>query len=179
MRLNWIAGLALALAAAGAAHAGSFDARRAADIAALVTSHGASGALKQGDDGKVYFNGQAGQMLFGVHFQSCDAARTLCKTMLLSASWDSKRVTVEQINRWNRWTLYCPAYLDSEGAPDLWYSLAVSANTSQDDVAGPLGTWMDCLRDFDSFVGDPEAFLQHNADADAPASPAAPAASGH
>ena len=166
MRRYLMASLALALAAAGttagAAHAASFDARRAADIATFVSAHGASGALKKGDDGKIYFSGQVGNIFFDVNFQTCDDARTYCKTMMLGASWDSKKLDVDQINRWNRWTLFCPAYLDSEGAPDIWYSLSVSANTSQDDVTGPLGTWMDCLHDFDSFVDNPEDFLKNH-----------------
>ena len=159
------AGLALALTLAGtfasaARAAPAFDARRAADVAALITTHGASGALKKSDDGKTYFDGQVGNILFDAHFQACDKPRTLCKTMLLSGSWDSKKITIDQINRWNRWTLYCPAYIDGDGSPNLWYSIAVSANTAQADLADELGTWMDCLHDFDGFVSSPEAFLK-------------------
>jgi hypothetical protein len=126
-----MAGLALALTTASAAHAADFDARRAADITAVITSHGASGTLKKGDDGKVYFDGQVGNVFFDAHFQTCDDARTYCKTVLLAGTWDSKKITVDQINRWNRWTLYCPAYIDADGSPDLWYSIAVSSNTTQ------------------------------------------------
>jgi hypothetical protein len=166
MRRYWMAGLALVLStvgAASAAHAASFDARRSADIAAFVTSHGASGALKKADDGKLYFDGKAGNTFFDVHFQTCDDARTYCKTMLLGASWDSKKLTVDQINGWNRWTLFCPAYLDKDNAPNIWYSIAVTSNTNEDDLATPLSTWMDCLHDFDSFVDGPEDFLKNHA----------------
>ena len=159
---RWIAGLALALTTAGAAHAASFDARRAADISAFVTSHGASGALKKADDGKLYFDGQVGNTFFDVHFQTCDDARTYCKTMLLGASWDSKKLSVDQINGWNRWTLFCPAYLDKDGAPNIWYAIAVTGNTSEDDLTGPISTWMDCLHDFDSFVDGPDDFLKNH-----------------
>ncbi len=61
MKRYWMAGLALVLATVGvtgAARAASFDARRAADISAFVTSHGVGGALKKGDDGRLYFAGQ-------------------------------------------------------------------------------------------------------------------------
>ena len=148
------------VAAASAAHAAGFDARRSADISAFVTSHGASGALKKADDGKLYFDGQVGNIFFDVHFQTCDDARTYCKTMLLGASWDSKKPTVDQINRWNRWTLYCPAYIDTEGSPNVWYSIAVSSSSTEPDVSDAIGTWMDCLHDFDGFVGAPEEFLK-------------------
>jgi hypothetical protein len=158
----WMAGLATALTAVSAAHAAGFDARRAADVAALITTHGASGELKKGDDGKVYFAGQVGNAFFEAHFQTCDAPRTYCKTVLLAGVWDSKKITVDQINRWNRWTLYCPAYIDTDGSPNVWYSLAVSSSSTQADVSDDLGTWMDCLHDFDGFVGAPEDFLKNH-----------------
>ena len=158
-----MAGLALALTTATAAHAADFDARRAADIASIITSHGASGALKKGDDGKAYFNGQVGNVYFDAHFQSCDDARTYCKTVLLGGVWDSKKITVDQINRWNRWTLYCPAYIDADGSPDLWYSIAVSSSTTEADFSDELSTWMDCLHDFDGFVGAPDDFIKNHA----------------
>ena len=157
---HWMAGLALALTATGAAHAASFDARRAADMAALITTHGASGALKKGDDGRVYFTGQVGNAFFEAHFQTCDEPRSYCKTVLLSGAWDSKKITIDQINRWNRWTLYCPAYIDTDGSPNVWYSIAVSSSSTEPDVSDAIGTWMDCLHDFDGFVGAPEEFLK-------------------
>jgi hypothetical protein len=169
-----IASLALAATSVGAAHAASFDARRADDIAAVITSHGASGTLKKDSDDKVYFAGQAGQTFFEAHFQNCDKPRAYCTTMLLAGSWDSKKISVDQINRWNRWTLYCPAYIDGDGSPNLWYTIAVSSNTAATDVTGSLDTWMDCLKDFGGFVDDPEAFLKHvNGDPSAPPTPAA------
>jgi hypothetical protein len=177
-----MAGLALALTTASAAHAADFDARRAADITTLITSHGASGGLKKGDDGKAYFDGQVGNVFFDAHFQTCDDARTYCKTVLLAGTWDSKKITVDQINRWNRWTLYCPAYLETDGTPVIWYSLAVSAHTDPGDLSDVVSSWMGCLKDFDSFTAAPEDFLKRNTSDGAPPSPppaAPPAAPPH
>jgi hypothetical protein len=169
MRRDLMAGVVLALATttltamvAGDAHAAGFDARRAADVAAVITAHGASGALKKGDDAKAYFDGQVGNTVFEAHFQNCDGPRTYCTTILLSGSWDSKKITIDQINRWNRWTLFCPAYIDGDGAPNVWYSISVSDSMVQGDLNGDVGTWMDCLHDFDSFVGAPEDFLKNH-----------------
>jgi hypothetical protein len=171
-------GLALTLTLAAAAHADSFDARRAADIATALTSHGASGSLKKSDNGHIYFDGQAGELYFDVHFQDCDDARTLCKTLVLGGSWNTKDLTADQINRWNRWTLYCPAYLETDGTPLIWYSVAVSNHTDAGDLADVVSTWMGCLKDFDSFIGAPDDFLKRNTTGDAgPAPP--PAAPPH
>jgi hypothetical protein len=176
----WLTALMLAAASAGAAQAQDFDARRAKDVAAVVSAHGASGALKTSDSGRIYFDGQAGGTYFAVHFQDCDAARTLCKTALFDGSWTTKKVTADQVNRWNRWTLFCPAYIDTDQTPDVWYALSVSAHTDQADLAAAVGTWMGCLKDFDNFVADPDAFMARvNADDHAATSPPAGAPAPH
>ncbi len=154
-------GLALAMAATGRAHA--FDARKAADVAQAVSGNGASGQLKTGSDGKAYFDGQAGQLYFSVNFQDCNKDRSQCGTAVFNGSWNTKTITTDQINRWNRWTLFCPAYLDTDSSPNLWYSVAVSEHTDQSDLVGAINTWMGCLKDFDSFVGGPDDFLKRNA----------------
>ena len=167
--------LAAALAVAGAARADDFDARKAADILTVVTSHGASGELKLDKEGKPSIEARAGRLYFGVDFSECNDAKTSCETFMLSGTWNAKDVTVDQINRWNRWTAFCPAYLDHQGAPNMWYSLTATARTSREDVGADMDRWIDCLQDFDSLVAAPEEFLKrHEA---APPAPAAPAAS--
>jgi hypothetical protein len=164
MRVLLAVGLGLMLVAAGAARAAApdFDARRSADVAGVVTSNGASGSLKPGSDGKIYFDGQAGQLYFSVNFQDCDDKRTACNTAVFNGSWNAKNITTDQINRWNRWTLFCPAYLDTDGSPDMWYSVAVSQHTDRADIVNDVTNWMGCLKDFDSFIGGPDDFLKRN-----------------
>ena len=54
------------------------------------------------------------------------------------------------------------SYLDKNNTPNVWYSIAVTSNTDEDDLTSPLSTWMDCLHDFDSFVDNPEDFLKNH-----------------
>ena len=168
----WVAAATISTLAA-AARAEDFDARRAKDVAAVVTSNGASGALSVGVDGKTALEAQAARIFFDVYFDDCDTAKALCDTVIFSGSWDTTKLTEDEVNRWNRWTLYCPAYLDAKGEPDIWYSVAVSAHTAKDDVANDVDRWMGCLTDFDTFVAGPDDFLKRNAPVDA--APAAPA----
>jgi hypothetical protein len=159
-----VAWAALAAASlAGTARGDDFDARRAKDVAAVVTSNGASGDLKPGADGKPTLSAQAARVYFDVYFDDCDATRTLCNNVIFSGSWDTTKISVDLINRWNRWTLFCPAYLDTRGAPEIWYGIAVSQHTAKDDVASDVDRWMGCLQDFDEFVAAPEDFLKRNA----------------
>lgn len=163
--------------AGGIARADDFDARRAKDIAAVVTSNGASGDLKPGADGKPTLSAQAARVYFDVYFDDCDATKTLCNTVIFSGAWDTTKVSVDQINRWNRWTLFCPAYLDARGEPETWYGIAVSQRTGKDDVEGAVDRWMGCLQDFDEFVAGPDDFLKRNASEAAGATTATPAPS--
>ena len=57
-----------------------------------------------------------------------------------------------------------PGLPRQDNSPNIWYSIAVSGNTAEDDLTGPLSTWMDCLHDFDSFVDNPEEFLKSHSD---------------
>ena len=175
MRRMLSAALGLGLLA-GAAHAADFDARRPTDIATLLTQHGASGSMKSGDSGKAYFDGQAGQLFFSIHFQDCDVARTNCSTLLFSSWWKTKEISPELLNRWNRWTVYCPAFIDTDGTPEVWYSFPVSSRTAADDLVRVENTWMNCLTDFDSFVADPPGFLKRVAPEDSGGQAAAPVA---
>jgi hypothetical protein len=159
----------LALATASLARAADFDARSPKDVLGVVTTNGASGELSLGKDGKPGIKGQAGRIFFDVYFDDCDAAKALCNTVIFTGSWDSKKITPDEINRWNRWTLFCPAYLEADGSPDMWYSVAVSAHAAGQDLADDVERWMNCLQDFDDFVGAPEEFLKRNEPAPAPA----------
>ena len=170
---------AVALGAAWSAAAADFDARRPKDLLAVITSDGASGSLKvgkDGKDGKPYIDGKAGKNFFDVDFYDCDDAKALCATQNFYASWTSKEVTVAQMNRWNRWTLWCPGYLDADGAPNIWSPTSVYAKNTRAEAVANVDVWLGCLRDFDEFVANPEDVLKRK-EAPAAKPAAAPGAS--
>ncbi|HEX7761926.1 MAG TPA: hypothetical protein VF459_20630 [Caulobacteraceae bacterium] len=150
------------------AAAADFDARRPGDVLSVVTTNGASGALKTAKDGKPYIDAKAGKIFFDIDFYDCDDAKALCATQNFYASWTSKDVTVAQMNRWNQWTLWCPGYLDKDGAPNMWSNAPVYARETREDVVGTVDQWLGCLRDFDEFVANPEDVLKRK---EAPAKP--------
>lgn len=171
-------GVLAALPAIAASPAAGFDARHPKDVLSVVTSNGASGELKVGKDGKPYIDGKAGKIFFDIDFYDCDAAKSLCTTQNFYASWTSKDVTVEQMNRWNRWTLWCPGYLDKDGEPNMWSSASANAHETREEMISAMDAWMDCLRDFDDFVANPDDALRRKEAPDAkPASAPGPTAS--
>jgi len=173
------AALAVGASLAGSARGDDFDARRAKDVAAVITANGASGDLRPGGDGKPTLSAQAARVYFDVNFDDCDATKALCNTVIFTGSWDTTKVTVDLINRWNRWTLFCPGYLDTRGDPEIWYGVAVSQHTAKDDLASDVDRWMGCLQDFNEFVAAPEDFLKRNASEGAAPPPPSPAPTTH
>jgi hypothetical protein len=161
MRHLRLIGLAVGvLIAAVATSAAAFDARNPTDVLAVLSANGASGDLKKDEKGKPYIDAKAGTLGFEVDFYDCDDKGAVCATTLYTTGWNMSSVTIEQINRWNRWTVLCPAYLNSENHPHAWYALKPSVNEARSDVAVELGGWLDCLSDFDKFTDDPEVFLK-------------------
>jgi hypothetical protein len=151
------AGMALAAAATSAA---AFDARDPTDVLSVLSSNGASGDLKKDEKGKPYIDAKAGNLSFEVDFYDCNDHGVACATTIYTTGWNMTSVTVDQVNRWNRWTALCPAYLTSENHPHAWYGLKPSSNEARTDVVTELNAWLDCLSDFDKFTDAPEDFLK-------------------
>jgi hypothetical protein len=149
---------AMGFAAAGEALA--FDARDPADVLAVLTTNGASGDLKKDDKGAPYIEAKAGPLAFEVDFLDCNSQGTNCGSVLYATGWNMTNLSLEQINRWNRLTLMCPAYLTSEDHPHAWYGLRPSKNETRADVVAELNTWLDCLSDFDKFTDAPDEYLK-------------------
>ena len=157
--------LMIAIAAAGvlpatASGAEPFDARNPADVLGVLTGNGATGELKKDDQGKPYIDAKADTLGFEVDFFGCNDKGVDCGATLYATGWDMTTITVDQINRWNRWTLLCPAYLNATGHPHAWFAVRPSPNDARSDVVNQLNTWLDCLSDFDKFTDAPDAFLK-------------------
>lgn len=146
--------------AAGQTDAAAFDSRDPADVLAVLSTNGATGELKKDDQGKPYIDAKAGALGFEVDFFGCNDKGGACDATLYATGWNMTTITVEQINRWNRWTLLCPAYLNASGHPHAWFGVRPSPNDARSDVINQMNTWLDCLSDFDKFTDAPDAFLK-------------------
>ena len=159
-----VAGLAVCLATlAGASDAAAtFDARNPADVLAVISSNGATGELKKDENGRPYIEAKTGALPFELDFYGCDANGATCSKVLYTIAWQTNAVSLDQVNRWNRLTLMCPAYLNTGNHPRAWYGVRPSASETSDDVVAELNIWLDCLSEFDKFTDAPEAYLKAN-----------------
>lgn len=156
-----IAALAATAVVAGAAgSAAAFDARDPASVLAVITANGASGELKSDEKGAPYIEAKAGPLTFSVNFFDCNSAKSGCGSLIYTTGWNMTSVSLDQINRWNRWTILCPAYLSSVNHPRAWFGVKPSVNDERSDVKAQADAWLSCLSDFDKFTDNPEAFLK-------------------
>jgi hypothetical protein len=146
--------------AAVATSAAAFDSRNPSDVLSVLSTNGATGELKKDDKGKPYIDAKAGNLGFEVDFYGCNDAGDVCGATLYATGWSLTTVSVDQINRWNRWTMMCPAYLTSAGHPHAWFGVKPSTNDARSDVVVQMNTWLDCLSDFDKFTDAPDDFLK-------------------
>ena len=142
---------------------GPFDARDPKDVFQVLAAHGVE--VKWAGDSKDvdYIDATAGQLSFQVDFYRCNPDRNRCGAVVYQVGWDKPLVTLDQINRWNRAVLLCPAYLTETGHPHAWLGVLPSAHDTREDVTAQQVSWLTCLTSFDQFTNDPEAFLKAQA----------------
>ena len=163
MTFRIFAGAAALTAAllAFATSASAFDARKPADVLAVLQTNGASGELKTDDKGLPWIKGLVGKLIFEVNFLKCDKTKTVCDLVVYQLGWDDDDlVTFEQINLWNRNAYLCPAYLDKDNHPYAWYALRPSVNDRREDVVAQQKEWLGCVADFDDFTSGPNVYFK-------------------
>ena len=152
---------ALAVVASLAAPASAFDARKPADVLAVLQTNGASGELKTDDKGAPWIKGLVGKLIFEVNFLKCDKTKTACDLVVYQLGWDDDDLAnAEQINLWNRNAYLCPAYLNKDNHPYAWYALRPSVNDRREDVVAQQKEWLGCVADFDDFTSGPDTYFK-------------------
>jgi len=151
---------ATAVVTAAAGQAAAFDSRDPGGVLDVINANGASGELKTDSKGAPYIDAKAGNLTFTIDFFDCNEAKTNCGTLIYTTGWNMTSVNVDQINRWNRWTILCPAYLTTVNHPRAWFGVKPSPNDARSDVKAQADAWLACLSDFDKFTDGPEAFLK-------------------
>ncbi|WP_340646327.1 hypothetical protein [Phenylobacterium sp.] len=88
-------------------------------------------------------------------------AVTACDQLVDQLGWnDDDLANDEQINRWNRNANFCPAYLNKDNHPYVWYALRASASDRREDVVAQQKEWLTCVSDFDDFTNAPDTYFK-------------------
>jgi hypothetical protein len=163
MRLSTIAALGAGLAVAagaGAAFAAGFDIRSASSVLGAVIASGATGELTAKPGENPYILAQHGDNPFEVDFYDCNSAKTSCKTMVLQTFWETKKLTLEQVNGYNQWAVSCPSFLRDDGKPAIWLTQKATDDFTSADFARHMSVFYGCIQEYSDFVADPAGWLK-------------------
>ncbi|WP_194952928.1 YbjN domain-containing protein [Sphingopyxis solisilvae] len=143
----------LAVFAAAPARAELINATNPATIKAIVESQGwpATIVSKAGDD--PYIESNRNGLKFLVLFMNCEDGK-MCKTLQYYMGFsDTKDVTLEQLNKWNKEKRFARAYRDDVGDPVLEMDVDLDfAGIPRENVGETLNTWASLMDSFREFV---------------------------
>ncbi|PKP88790.1 MAG: YbjN domain-containing protein [Alphaproteobacteria bacterium HGW-Alphaproteobacteria-17] len=143
----------LAVFAAAPARAELINATNPATIKAIVESQGwpATIVSKAGDD--PYIESNRNGLKFLVLFMNCEDGKR-CKTLQYYMGFsDTKDVTLEQLNKWNKEKRFARAYRDDVGDPVLEMDVDLDfAGIPRENVGETLNTWASLMDSFREFV---------------------------
>jgi hypothetical protein len=160
MRSAFLAAAALTLAPAAAL---AFDAGSPADVLGVLKAAGATGEVHQTPEGPL-IAGEIDGTAFALDFNDCNADKTSCRTLVYRTKWEkaSPVPTLAQINGWNLGAKFCTAVLTPDAAPGISYSVVVEPGMTAPQATARFETYRGCLRAFNAFGPDPDAFLKAN-----------------
>ncbi len=144
---------------AAAAKLPPFDARSPHQVITLLESTGAKVNVTGNSDGQFILEAKANDGNFGVQFIDCNAGAEACHAVALFTAFEKSAVTLAQINDFNRAQFACRGLLAADGRPSVMYSTLLNFRMTRDEFKLHLGVWHACIKGFEAFNRDPEAFL--------------------
>ena len=144
---------------AAAPKSSAFDARRPADIIALLSGMEASTEIARKVDGQVFMKATTPGGGFGAQMVGCDAGFTSCRAIAFYTAFARKGVNMVQINDYNRSQLTCRGVMAPSGEPSVMYAVLLNGRQTRDEMREHIGVWQGCLTGFGEFIQDPIGFL--------------------
>ena len=144
---------------APAPRAGAFDARRPADVIALLGDMEAKAEIGRKADGQVFMTVTTPGGGFGAQMVGCDEAFASCRAIALYSAFSRKGVNMVQINDYNRSQLTCRGIMTPSGEPSVMYAVLLNGRMTREELREHVGVWQGCLSGFGEFIQDPIGFL--------------------
>jgi hypothetical protein len=143
----------------GAPKTSAFDARRPADIIALLSGMEASTDIARKVDGQVFMKVTTPGGGFGAQMVGCNEAFSSCKAIAFYTAFARKGVNMVQINDYNRSQLTCRGVMAPSGEPSVMYAVLLNGRQTRDEMREHIGVWQGCLSGFGVFIQDAISFL--------------------
>lgn len=136
----------LLLGATAPAQAELVDATNPTRIYEMAKGFGSAELDKDGQ-GDPRVTGRIEGTKYGIYFYGCSNGRD-CDDIQFSAGWSGAKVTLDDINRWNRQKRYGKAYLDRDGDPRLEMVVNIDYGVSAKNLEDSFSWWSKALKGF-------------------------------
>ena len=146
-------------AKASAPKAPPFDARRPADVIAVLGAMEAKADIVRQDQGQVFMKVTTPGGGFGAQMVGCGETFASCRAVALFSAFSRKGVNMAQINDYNRSQLTCRGIMTPSGEPSVMYAVLLNGRMTREDLREHVGVWQGCLSGFGEFIQDPIGFL--------------------
>lgn len=137
----------------------AFDARRPADIVALLAAMDAKAEVARQGNGQIFMTVTTPGGGFGAQMVGCEGEVATCRAAALYTAFSRKSVNLAQINDYNRSQLTCRGIMTPTGEPSVMYAILLNERMSREEMREHIGVWQGCLTGFGEFIQDPIGFL--------------------
>ncbi|MCF6201978.1 MAG: YbjN domain-containing protein [Hydrogenimonas sp.] len=110
-----------------------------------------SATLKKDSSGDPLIVGRIDGTKYGILFYGCENGKN-CDDIQFAASWSGVKVTLQDINRWNKSKRYGKAYLDDDGDPRLEMPVNLDYGVTDENFDDTFDWWTKVLKEFKESV---------------------------
>lgn len=112
---------------------------------------------RQDDDG-VWLRGEMDDLVYTIAFLNCNDQRVNCTSVQFRAWWETAgRITLEQVNQWNRDRRFSAAYLDNNNNATIEWDVTLAGGVTAVNFDDAIQWWRTVLRQFRDEVINPPA----------------------
>ena len=110
---------------------------------------------RQDEDG-TWLRAEFDGLVYTISFLNCNEQLVNCTSVQFRAWWESdNRITLEQVNQWNRDRRFSAAYLDSNNNATIEWDVTLAGGVTAVNFDDALQWWHTVLRQFREEVIDP------------------------
>lgn len=128
------------------------DATNPETVRDIASGYG-SATLDTDNTGDPMIVGRLDGTKYGIYFYGCKEGKK-CRSVQFSAGWAGSKVTLEQLDEWNRTTRFGKAYLDKDGDPRLEMDVNLDGGVTRKNFDDWVDWWKVSLKGFKSKVLD-------------------------
>lgn len=136
----------LAVGSMAASAAQTVDAENPDAILNIARGYGAA-TLEKDNQGDPKITGRIDGSKYGIFFYGCSSGAK-CDDIQFAAAWAGKKVSLEDINKWNRDKRFGRAYLDRDNDPVLEMDVNVDHGVTKANLDDTFDYWVKVMKAF-------------------------------